>query len=159
MQDFLHEFLKGDPIPKGKLAYMGASLCNLFHQAILLEFEKAEKLGLTKRELARRIGKKPEQITRWLSYPSNLTLETAGEILLGVGVQVESLGFETLTTGARTRFPNHQETPHSDATQTPVKSAEQVGSKVVPIRSQPAPLPPPPGQPEYSVPMINVGGL
>lgn len=161
--DFLREIVHGEErIPESKLAYFGASLCTLFHQAILVEFEKAEKSKkLTKGKLAKRIGKKPEQITRWLSYPGNLTLETAAEILVGIGIQIESLGLETLATGARAKYPNYQETWRSDATQTPVKSAEQVPSNVVPIRPQPTPVPTPLDQSASSVPqpIFNVGGL
>jgi DNA-binding phage protein len=124
-QDFLHEIVSGGSIPDAKLAYFGATLCNLFHQAMLIEFEKAEKNGLTKRELARRIGKKPEQITRWLSYPGNLTLDTIAEILVGMGIQVENLGLANLASGARVRFPHYEETSTSPETQTPIRIIEQ----------------------------------
>lgn len=138
MQDFLHEVVNGHPIPPNKLAYFGARLCNLFHQAMLLEFGKAEKQGLTKRELARRIGKKPEQITRWLSYPGNMTLDTIAEILVGIGIEVESLGLERLASGARFRFPQYEEAPvASGEMQTPVEVIEQEPHGGIPILAPP----------------------
>jgi transcriptional regulator with XRE-family HTH domain len=40
--------------------------------------------GLTKATLARRLGKAPEQITRWLASPGNLRLDTVSDILLAM---------------------------------------------------------------------------
>lgn len=48
-----------------------------------------ENCGLTKRELAFRLGKEPSQITRWLSGPGNLTIDTMSDLLLGMGVELD----------------------------------------------------------------------
>jgi plasmid maintenance system antidote protein VapI len=54
-------------------------------RGILLErFFEAQKRGLTKAELARRIGRPPEMVHRWLAAPRNLTLDTMCELLLGI---------------------------------------------------------------------------
>ncbi len=59
---------------------------NAVFQAVLAFFaEKAEKEGLTKRELARRLGKDPAQITRWFAGPGNWTLDTVSDLLLAMG--------------------------------------------------------------------------
>jgi len=39
---------------------------------------------MSRAELARRIKKKPEQITRWLNTPGNLSLSTLSDLLLGI---------------------------------------------------------------------------
>lgn len=41
--------------------------------------------GITRAFLARRLGKKPEQITRWLSVPGNWTLNTLADLLGAMG--------------------------------------------------------------------------
>lgn len=64
----------------GELAYFQSRLKNRLHQLVLREFEKS---GLNRAELARRIQKKPEQITRWLNSPGNLRIDTLSDLLLG----------------------------------------------------------------------------
>lgn len=78
---FLSEILEGKPIPLGKLSYFRARLKNELYDAVITHF--LEK-NISKAELARRLGKKPEQITRWLSSPGNWTLDTLSDLLLGM---------------------------------------------------------------------------
>jgi hypothetical protein len=85
---FLSEILSGGVIPAGKLAYFRQRFRNKLHAMVLTEFAYLEKAGeLTKAELARRIGKKPEQITRWLMAPGNWTMDTVSDLLLGMGTE------------------------------------------------------------------------
>jgi hypothetical protein len=82
---FLYEIGAKLPIPLEKRAYFHARLTNRIYAFILdkfLEKERSEKL--TKAELARRIGRKPETITRLLGAPGNWTLETISDLLLGI---------------------------------------------------------------------------
>ena len=73
-------------IPVGTLAYFQQRLKNRIHEELVDQFiEARDGRGLTKAELARKLGKKPEQITRWLSVPSNLRLETISDLLLAIG--------------------------------------------------------------------------
>lgn len=44
----------------------------------------------SRRDIAEAIGKDPAQITRWLSHPSNLTIETISDILTAVGAELET---------------------------------------------------------------------
>ena len=67
------------------LGYLRAQFKNRLHQLVIAEFEKREEAGFTKAELARRIHKKPEQITRLLGAPGNWTLDTVSDLLLGMG--------------------------------------------------------------------------
>ena len=80
-KQFLSEVLGDGPISQGKLAYFRARLKNRIHDAVLSQFAAS---GITKAQLARRLDKKPEQITRWLSSPGNWTLDTWSDLLLGM---------------------------------------------------------------------------
>lgn len=58
---------------------------NKIFQSIVAHFaEEAANNGLTKRELAHRLGKDPAQITRWFSGPGNWTLDTVSDLLLAM---------------------------------------------------------------------------
>ena len=92
---FLSDVLGDGPIPPGKLAYFRARLTNLLHEAVLELFIKAEsEKGLTRAELARRIGRKPEQVTRWLGSPGNWTLETLSDLLTAMGHELDPVMLE-----------------------------------------------------------------
>lgn len=107
-QDFLSDVLSGGRIPGGKLAYFQTRLAGNVHQAMLKVFGRLERQGtFTRRELAQRIGRKPEQITRWFSYPGNLTLGTVSDIFVGMGYELESITLVDLATGKRLQCPDH----------------------------------------------------
>lgn len=57
----------------------------------LVEFfnEEAAKRGITRKEIARLLQKDPAQITRWLSSPGNLTLESVSDLLLALDAEAE----------------------------------------------------------------------
>jgi hypothetical protein len=74
----------GPPIPEAKRSYFQARLRNRLFNFILGKFLSEQANGLTKAILARRIGKSPEVINRWLGAPSNLTLDTLSDLLLGI---------------------------------------------------------------------------
>jgi hypothetical protein len=85
---FLTEILEGEVIPLGKLAYFRERLRNRLHQLVIREFVRQEDINrLTRAELARRIGRAPEQITRWLGAPGNWTLDTVSDLMLGMGTE------------------------------------------------------------------------
>jgi hypothetical protein len=48
------------------------------------KFAAAQQEGLTKAQLARRIGKTPDVVNRWLGSPSNLTTDTLCDLLIGM---------------------------------------------------------------------------
>lgn len=75
-------------IPARAKAYFRARLSNKIHSLVLSEFSKQESIGvISKASLARRVGKKPEQITRWLGSSGNWTIETLSDLLLGMGLE------------------------------------------------------------------------
>ena len=78
-------------ISVGQLAYYNQRLRNRIFEDVLKAFIQEAKAGrITKARLAKRLGKKPAQITRWLSGPSNWTLDTISALLLGIGAELDS---------------------------------------------------------------------
>ena len=88
LTSFLSEIVSGQQIPIGKLAYFRARLSNKIHELVLTEYMRLEREGkINKAELARRTGRKPEQITRWLGAAGNWTIDTFSDLLLGMGCE------------------------------------------------------------------------
>jgi DNA-binding phage protein len=84
------EILSAERISDGALVYLRQRLRNRLHNLVLEEFIKRENAGtLTKADLARRIGKRPEQITRWLGVSGNWTLDTISDLLAAMGGELE----------------------------------------------------------------------
>jgi hypothetical protein len=82
---FLSEILNGEPIPKGKLEFFRERFRDHLYELVVDEFLKQETAGLlTKADIARRIHRKPEQITRWLGAPGNWEIETVSDLLLAI---------------------------------------------------------------------------
>lgn len=74
------------------LAYNREIFRNLVFQELLVAFKSASaRGGLTRSGLARRLNKKPEQITRWLSTPGNLELDTLSDLLSALDVNPASI--------------------------------------------------------------------
>lgn len=64
--------------------YFQERLRHRLYDLVLREFERYLSAGHTRRQLAKRLGKRPEQISRWLAGPGNLTLDTLSDLLLGL---------------------------------------------------------------------------
>lgn len=64
--------------------YFQERLRGRLYDLVMKEFEKYREGGRTRAQLAARLGKRPEQITRWLSEPGNLTIDTLSDLLLGI---------------------------------------------------------------------------
>jgi hypothetical protein len=82
----------GPPIPMGKRAYFQQRLRIRVFNFLLEKFVQAQKKGLNKNILAKRIGRPPEVINRWLGTPSNLTLDSISDLLLGIAGEELELG-------------------------------------------------------------------
>lgn len=80
-------------IPEGKLAYFRERQRSRLYEFIIKRFlEKEKSHGLSKATLAKRINKRPEQITRWLSTPGNWTLDTISDLMLAIcGCEIDFL--------------------------------------------------------------------
>lgn len=75
-------------IPAEILSYFRERFRNHVYDVVLREFIKcraSQRLGKT--ELARRIGRSPELIIRWLGTPGNWTLDTISDLLLAMGAE------------------------------------------------------------------------
>ena len=72
-------------IPEGKREYLRERLRNELYDFVLGKFlEQRNERGLTKAQLARRIGYDPAQLNRLLGAPGNWTLSTVSDLLAGI---------------------------------------------------------------------------
>jgi hypothetical protein len=76
-----------EKLAPGQLGYLHAYAQDRAHDLVreLFMAESRADANLTRAFLARRLGKKPEQITRWLAVPGNWTLGTLAELLAAMG--------------------------------------------------------------------------
>lgn len=81
---FLSEIESDQAIPFGKLAYLRERTRNRLYDFIVSKFMERSRAGFTKADLARRIGKKPEVVTRLLGAPGNWTIDTLSDLLVGI---------------------------------------------------------------------------
>ncbi len=77
------------PLAPRHLGYFERKLRNDFHASILKLFRERAASGMTKADLARKLDKRPEQITRWLSAPGNWTFDTAAALALAMDSRFE----------------------------------------------------------------------
>jgi transcriptional regulator with XRE-family HTH domain len=77
----------GPAIPEAKRVYFQRRVRDRFFDFLRERFEREEANGLTQAKLARRIGKSPEVISRWLNAPSNLTLDSISDLMIGVAAE------------------------------------------------------------------------
>lgn len=78
------EIASDAPLSAGTLAYLEARARNSFYDFIITKFKDAERRGLSKAKLARRINKRPDQISHILGAPGNWTLGTITTLLVGI---------------------------------------------------------------------------
>jgi plasmid maintenance system antidote protein VapI len=78
---FLSKPKRGEAIDLFDLAYVRSRNRNKAHSFLLEEFEKCD---FSKAELAKMLRKRPEQITRWLAGPGNITLDTISDLLFAL---------------------------------------------------------------------------
>jgi transcriptional regulator with XRE-family HTH domain len=78
---------EGPEIPEAKRVYFQRRVRDRFFDFLRERFEREESNGLTQAKLARRIGRSPEVINRWLNAPSNLTLDSISDLMIGVAAE------------------------------------------------------------------------
>lgn len=61
----------------------------LFSEIQAFFVDRAKKDGIRKRHIAQKLGKDPAQITRWLSEPANLTIDSVSDLLLALDGELQ----------------------------------------------------------------------
>jgi transcriptional regulator with XRE-family HTH domain len=86
----LHEIEHGKPISLRTRLLYRRRLQNRLQRLLRKAFRDEQKrTNLTQKELAERIDKDKSKVNQWLSIPSNLTLETISDLLLGLGFDLD----------------------------------------------------------------------
>ena len=136
---FLSEVLNEDRIPLGKLSYFRERFRDRLYDLVLDEFFKQEsETGLTRAEVARRIGRRPEQITRWFGAPGNWTLETVSDLLLAISksepdVSLLPLGGRAVRNYREVPLPTQYSSPEASRHALP-RSAIEANNTVTGVR-------------------------
>jgi hypothetical protein len=79
------------PISLREIAYYRRRHQNrLFSELAQFFAHEADNGRITRKEIAQKLSKDPAQITRWLSAPSNLELDTISDILLAMGAEMDN---------------------------------------------------------------------
>ena len=101
----------------------------VFSELLGLFAERAERDGLTKSQLASLLNKDPSQITRWLSEPSNLGLDTISDLLVAMAGQIE-LSIKPATDSAVSleAFMREFEAQSSSAREDKISATEKQGA-------------------------------
>jgi hypothetical protein len=68
----------------GTRVYFQERLRNRIYDLIIRQLENYKTAGGTQTELATRLDRRADQISRWLSSPGNLTLDTISDLMLGL---------------------------------------------------------------------------
>jgi hypothetical protein len=100
--ELLAEVLNNETIPIQKQAYFRRRLRLRLYEIVVGKFHQLETMS--KADLARRIGRRPEVINRLLGAPGNWTLDTVSDLLLGMSSELE-LSINSLSSKAEPALP------------------------------------------------------
>lgn len=96
------EIESGEVISAATRAYFQSRLRNRLYTLVISNFRMAEGKGMTRAKLARRMGKRPEIVTRLLSAPGNWTLDTVSDLLLAAsGEELDATSSSPFTSPPR----------------------------------------------------------
>jgi len=93
-KSFLAEILEDRPIPEVTLIYFRERFRDKLHSAILEAFLiRAQEKDLKQQDLAARIHRTKAQISRWFNAPSNLTLDSISDLMVGLAMDFDAFPF------------------------------------------------------------------
>lgn len=96
-QTQLDQALSEKEIKKFWLGYFQQKFREEVHEQLLELYDSVKSArGIARSDLAKKIGRRPEQVTRWLSSPTNLEIDTISDLALGLGV-IPKLEFQPIS--------------------------------------------------------------
>jgi hypothetical protein len=149
---FLSEIRSDEAIPVGKRAYFQEKLRNRLYDLVINKFVERQEAGFTKKDLAHRIGKKPEQVTRWLAHPGNWTIDTVSDLVLGICGGELSISISLLKDQPVRNFTK----PEWLTANSPIKTQAQSSNGVSPTSSVSVTILPPARPAAEGVPQVQV---
>lgn len=132
----------GPEIPESKRVYFQERFRARVFDFLIKLFLSEQAKGLTKAKLARRIGKPPEVVNRLLAAPSNMTMDTISDLLLGIGAKELEMGSSDLLNRTPSNYIHLDEFATAriiEIHNPPLRrSANRTNGRAVPFRYQPA---------------------
>lgn len=96
--------LVDEPIPEREFVYLSERLRNRLFDCILSALaERVRFNNFNKSIVARRMNKNIGQVSKLLSYPSNLTIDTLSRILAALGADL-TIGYTLIEHGCQANF-------------------------------------------------------
>ena len=124
------------PISQGSLAYFQDRLRTRLYDLVIGELESYKASGKTQAQLAARIGKRADQVSRWLAGPGNWTLDTVSDLLVGLsGAELKMLlDYPTKDSPRNFRRPEWLNSPGAQSmTRRPPHEGVTISSVVRPV--------------------------
>lgn len=138
-QTQLDQELSEPEIKKFWLGYFQENFREAIHQDLLERYQYLrDTRGLSRSDLAKKIGRRPEQVTRWLSSPTNLEVDSISDMGLGLGVipKLSFLPVESLFVAA-TPNQGNQISDFVGASNAPSKASSATSSATFKITLEP----------------------
>jgi hypothetical protein len=105
-------------IPVGTLGYFEARNRNRLYEVVLNEFLRS---GISQATLARRLGKNPDVVCRWLGAPGNWTLDTVTDLLFAISGAEPEYRLAYPLDGATRNYSEPEWLGSADGTDTTVR--------------------------------------